>query len=32
MGLNAIDECTFEKLQNEKVIILETNPIKDGEH
>ena len=31
MGLNAIDECTFKKLQNEKVIILETNPIRNGE-
>lgn len=31
MGLNMIDEGTFEKLQNEKVIILETNPIRKEE-
>lgn len=30
MGLNMIDEATFEKLQCEKIIILETNPIRDG--
>ena len=32
MNLNMIDEITYEKLQNEKVIIFETNPIgKKGE-
>lgn len=31
MSLNIIDENVFEKLQNEKVIVLETNPIRGGE-
>jgi poly-beta-1,6-N-acetyl-D-glucosamine biosynthesis protein PgaD len=29
MNLNMIDEITYEELQNEKVIIFETNPIGD---
>lgn len=28
MNLNMIDEINFEKLQNEKVIVFETNPIR----
>ncbi|MDD3840685.1 MAG: hypothetical protein PHP06_08980 [Clostridia bacterium] len=31
MGLGMIDESVYETLQREKVIILETNPIRDGE-
>ncbi|MGI6712460.1 MAG: hypothetical protein ACOX4L_07020 [Bacillota bacterium] len=31
MGLNMIDESVYERLQNEKVIIFETNPVKDME-
>lgn len=29
MNLNIIDEITYERLQKERVIILETNPIRD---
>jgi hypothetical protein len=31
MGLDMSDETTYEKLQCQKVIILETNPIRNGE-
>ena len=31
MSLNMIDESTYEELQNNTVIVFDTNPIRDGE-